>query len=134
MKRSSKVTLTVVAAVGLAGCGRRRMDPCEPAYFDERACQDAVAFGGYYWQGTWFPMVYSNPYPYYYDSYHTYVSRGGRVHTAPGGSYSHPATDAGKQFGSKSGSGSGGSGSGSSGSSVTRGGFGSTGGGHGAGE
>jgi hypothetical protein len=133
MKRSSRVTLTIVAAVGLAGCGRRRMDPCEPSYFDERACQDAVAFGGYYWRGTWFPVTYSNPYPFYYDSYRTYVSRGGRIYTAPANSYSHPATDAGKQFGKGSGSGTSSGGSSPGSSSVTRGGFGSTGAGHAAG-
>ena len=35
MKKSAKVTLTVVAAMGLASCGRPRTDPCEPAYFNE---------------------------------------------------------------------------------------------------
>ena len=113
MKKSSRVTLTVVAAIGLASCGRGRRDPCEPGYFDEYACQQAVSSGGYYWGGNWYPMVYHYPYPYYYDHYHTYVSRGGRVVTAPSGSYSRPA-------GSSSG--------------VERGGFGSTGASHGAGE
>jgi hypothetical protein len=109
MKKSAKVTLTVVATIGLASCGRGRRDPCEPAYFNELACQEAVSRGGYYWGGSWYPMTYSYPYPYYYDSYHTYVVRGGSVSAAPVGSYSAP-----------------------SGSSVQRGGFGSTGVAHGS--
>jgi hypothetical protein len=118
MKRSTKVTITAVAAMGLAMCGRRRMDPCTPGTFNEMACQDAVRSGGYYWQGSWFPMTYSYPYPYYYDSYHRYVSSGGTVISAPGRSYGRPGTVA-----SSSGSSSG----------VERGGFGSTGSGHGSG-
>ena len=108
MKKSARVTLTVVAAVGLASCGRSRRDPCDQTSFNEMACQDAVRSGGYYYGGTWFPMMYRYPYPYYYDSYRTYVSRGGRVATAPAGSYARPG--------------------------VTTGGFGSTGASHGAGE
>lgn len=123
MKKSAKVTLTVVAVVGLASCGRRRYDPCESTYFDSAACQEAVRGGGYYWGGSWFPMTYHYPYPYYFDSYQTYVRRGGRVTTAPAGSYARPA-DGGKRFGT---GGAGASGTSSPGSGVTRGGFGSTG-------
>ena len=110
MKRSSKVTLTVVAVMGLASCSRRR-DPCQQSYFNEQACQDAVRSGGYYWNGGWVPMTYSYPYPYYYDSYRSYVSRGGRVY-GNGGSYARPSAGS---------------------PSAVRGGFGSTGAGHGAG-
>jgi hypothetical protein len=78
------------------------------------ACQDAVRSGGYYYGGSWYPMVYRYPYPYYYDSYRTYVSRGGRVVAAPAGSYARPG-------GSTSSPG------------VTHGGFGSTGAGHASG-
>jgi hypothetical protein len=112
MKRSSKVTLTVVAAMGLVSCSRRH-DPCEPSYFDQMACSDAVRSGGYYWRGGWVPMTYSYPYPYYYDSYRTHVQRGGKVF-GTGGAFARP------------------SGAPSSGGTV-RGGFGSTGAGHGAG-
>jgi hypothetical protein len=118
MKRSSKVTLTVVAAMGLAGCARR-YDPCDAQYFNAMACNDAVQGGGYFWHGSWYPMRYSYPYPYYFDSYQRHVSRGGKVFGTPPGTYARPA------------SGSGGS---SSGGAVTRGGFGSTGSGHGGGE
>ena len=99
--------MTVVAAVGLASCGRSRRDPCDQASFNEMACQDAVRSGGYYYGGSWYPMMYQNPYPYYYDHYRTYVSSGGRVVAAPGGSYASPG--------------------------VERGGFGSTGAGHSSG-
>ncbi len=113
MKKSTQVTLTLVAAMGLAGCGRR-LDPCDSATFNEQACQAAVNGGGYWWNGSWVPMRYSHPYPYYYDSYRGFVSRGGVVNAAPGRTYGRP--------------------SGSSHSpSVSRGGFGSIGGGHGIG-
>ena len=116
MKKSATVTLTAVAAMGLAACGRHRPDPCEAATFSEQACQQAVQDGGYYWNGSWFPMMYHYPYPYYYDSYRSRVSGGGAVVAAPAGAYNHPAARA----------------PGSPG--VVRGGFGSTGAGHGAGE
>ena len=115
MKKSTKVTLTVVAAVGLASCGRSRRDPCEQGSFSEMACQDAVRSGGYYYGGSWFPMMYHYPYPYYYDHYRTHVSNGGRVVSAPAGSYARPGGAA-------------------SSPGVTHGGFGSIGAGHGAGE
>jgi len=121
MKKSAKVSITAVAAMGLALCGRRHPDPCAAESFNEIACQDAVRDGGYYWQGTWFPMTYSYPYPYYYDSYHRYASSGGRVVSEPGKSYGRPSAST-----------PGAAHSGSSG--VERGGFGSTGSGHGAGE
>jgi hypothetical protein len=119
MKKSAQVTLTVVAAVGLASCGRGRRDPCQAEYFSEMACQQAVQSGGYYWGGSWYPMVYHYPYPYYYDSYHTFTSRGGRVVTAPSSSYAAPASGPGKTFGTGGGA--------SSPGGTVRGGFGSTG-------
>ena len=115
MKKSTKVTLTVVAAVGLAACGRSRRDPCEQGSFNEMACQDAVRSGGYYYGGSWYPMMYHYPYPYYYDHYRTYVGGGGRSVGAPAGSYARP-------------------GGATSSPGVTHGGFGSIGAGHGAGE
>ena len=108
MKKSTQVTLTLVATLGLAACNRRQ-DPCQSASFSEQACQDAVQNRGYYWGGHWVPMTYTYPYPYYYDSYRSFAGRGGAVHAAPAGSYS--ATP-----------------------SVTRGGFGSFGASHSVGE
>jgi hypothetical protein len=107
MRKSARVVLSLVGAVALAGCGRRHADPCDTPTFDEQACQDAVRSGGYYWGGTWYPMQYHNPYPYYYDQYHSYVVRGGAVSAPPAGAYSAP--------------------------SVVRGGFGAIGAAHGAG-
>ena len=124
MKRSSKVTLAAVAAMGLAACSRR-YDPCEARYFDATACADAVRGGGYYWRGSWYPMTYHYPYPYYYDSYRTHVSRGGSVSPAPAGSYVSPGP--GKTFGTGGRSGAGASSTSPSSGSTVRGGFGSTG-------
>ena len=99
MKKSAKVTLTVVAAMGLASCGRSRPDPCDQTSFNEMVCQDAVRSGGYYYGGSWYPMMYSYPYPYYYDHYRTHVSNGGRVVGAPAGSYARPGGASGVEHG-----------------------------------
>src|SRR5947207_4395697 len=106
MKKSAQVTLTVVAAMGLAGCNRHR-DPCDAPSFDAIACGDAIRDGGYYWGGHWYGMMYSHPYPYYYDSYSTHVRRGGAVNAPPAGTYARPPGDAGKRFGTGGSSGSG---------------------------
>jgi hypothetical protein len=109
MKRSSKVTLTVLAGLTLAGCGRR-YDPCDAETFNAAACRDAIRQGGYYYGGHWHAMSYMHPYPYYYDAYNRHVARGGAVHSAPHSSYARPSS-----------------------SSTTRGGFGATGSGHSSG-
>lgn len=101
MKKSSQVTLTLVAAMAMAGCSRP-YNPCRPETFNALACQEAIAQDGYYYGGSWYPMSYMHSYPYYYNSYWYHVQRGYSVSSAPAGSYSHP-------------------------SGVTRGGFGSTG-------
>lgn len=85
------MALTVVAAAAMVACSRRGPDPCEPATFNEQACQAAVRNGGYYWQGSWYGLYYSHPYPYYYDSYHRYAASGGVVTATPGQSYGRPA-------------------------------------------
>jgi hypothetical protein len=123
MKKSAKVTLSVVAAVGLASCGRGRRDPCQSEYFNEMACQDAVRDGGYYWGGTWYPTAYRYPYPYYYDGYRRHILSGGSVGAAPAGTYAKPP---GKTFGT--------GGDTSSSGGTVRGGFGSTGAGGSSGE
>src|SRR5260370_23738199 len=114
MKKSSKVTLTIVAVVGLASCGRSRRDPCDSPYYNDLACQDAIRSGGYYWGGSWVPMRYSYPYPYYYDHYRGYVGSGGRVYSTPYSTYARPGS----------------SGATTSSPGVPRGGFGSTGASH----
>jgi hypothetical protein len=107
MRKSTKVTLTVVAVVGLSSCARRRPDPCQSANFNAVACQQAIQNGGYYFNGSWVTTSYHYPFPYYYDSYRGYMSSGGSVSSAPDSSYSRPA--------------------GAPASGVERGGFGSTG-------
>jgi hypothetical protein len=106
MKKSGQVTLTIVTAMALAGCGRY-YDPCEPSTFNELACQQAVREGGYYYNGHWHGVHYSHPYPHYYDGYHTYVSHGGSVHSS--GSYAHPSGVSRGGFGSTGSHGSSGS-------------------------
>jgi hypothetical protein len=85
----SKRSATVALGLGLlAGCSRSLApDPCQPATFNAAICEDAVAHGGYYSNGTFIPHIYSNPYPYYYGNYGSYVSGGGRVTAAPASSY-----------------------------------------------
>jgi hypothetical protein len=111
MKKTGRITLTVVAAVAMTACSRRGPDPCQSTTFNEQACQQAVQSGGYYWNGSWVHMGYGRPYTYYYDSYRTYVSKGGTVSAEPGKSYGRPAGA----------------------SPVERGGFGGIGSGHGSG-
>jgi hypothetical protein len=72
-KKSSRVTLTVVAAVGMAARGQQPADPCEASTFNEHACQEAVRQRGYCWNGRWISLRYSYPYPYYYDQYQVYA-------------------------------------------------------------
>lgn len=84
-RKSATVTLTVVAAMGLAR-GQQRPDPCEAATFNESGCQGAIKNGFYCWQGTRIPMTYPSPYPYYYDLYQQHLSAGGAVSPAQIGS------------------------------------------------
>jgi hypothetical protein len=112
VKKSSKVTLTLMAALGAAGCGHRGVDPCDAATYNDAACLQAVKDGGYYWGGSWVPRTYYQPYSYYHDSYGAFVDGGGAEKAAPAGAYSSSGDPAG----------------------VTRGGFGETGAAHGAGE
>jgi hypothetical protein len=112
MRKSSKITVAVVAAMGMTACNRERVDPCEAATFNEQACNDAVRNHGYHYRGAWVPMYYSHPYPYYYDSYRGYVARGGAVRSATPNVYSAPSPHS---------------------SGVSRGGFGSTGSSHASG-
>jgi hypothetical protein len=110
MKKSSKVTLTLVATLGMAACNRSP-DPCRNETFNDQACLQAVKDGGYHWNGSWVPMTYYFPYPHYYDSYRNYIENGGPASTMAPGAYGRPGDP-----------------------SVTRGGFGETGAGHAAGE
>jgi hypothetical protein len=107
MRRSVGVTFTVITAAAFAGCGRRAPDPCAAATFSEQACQNAVHSGGYYWNGRWYPMMYRNPYTFYYDGWRGYQAGGGTSSAVPASAYGQPG-------------------------GAERGGFGTTGEGHGA--
>ena len=77
--KSACVTLTVVAAMGLAARAQQGPDPCAAATFNEKACKRSVRQGGFCSQGAWVPVTYHEPYPYYYDLYKNHVSSGGAV-------------------------------------------------------
>jgi hypothetical protein len=72
VKKSSQVTLTIVATVSLAAADQRP-DPCGAPTFNEQTCQAAILQRGYCLGGRWVPMRYSYPYPYYYDQYQVYT-------------------------------------------------------------
>src|SRR5262245_36364346 len=91
MKKSSKVTLTILASLALAGCGRR-YDPCDARYFNEVACQNAINSGGYYYNDVWYRSSYGHPYPYYYNSYHTHILLGGSHHSYSTSTYIHSSS------------------------------------------
>jgi hypothetical protein len=105
MKKSGKVGLVLLSALGLASCsgpahpppavianpqsqatmtwdGTPR-DPCAQQYFDERLCQNAINGHGYHYGGTWIPMMYSRPYGSYYSSHSSYISSGGSYSPTP---------------------------------------------------
>ncbi|MDP9122156.1 MAG: hypothetical protein M3O15_12460, partial [Acidobacteriota bacterium] len=80
MKKSSRVQLTllaaVAAAVGADGCSRAA-DPCRPESFNGPACQQAVEHHGYRSYGGWVPMTYSRPYGAYYAGWAAWSGRSG---------------------------------------------------------
>ena len=62
MKKSSQVTLTIVAAIGLARA-QAAADPCDASVFNEHASQEALRQHGYCQNGRWVRLRYSYPYP-----------------------------------------------------------------------
>jgi hypothetical protein len=98
MKKSGKVGLVLLAALGLASCTRRQQatmvwddvprDPCSQEYFDETLCRSAVSNRGYHYGGHWHPMVYSNGYSHYYDRHQSFLNRGGTYVATPREVYS----------------------------------------------
>jgi hypothetical protein len=82
VKRSTSVTLTVIAAMGL-GARAQGQDPCGPANFNPKVCQTAVRRGGYCSQGVWVPGDYQEPYPYYYSLNLFYLAQGGIANAVP---------------------------------------------------
>jgi hypothetical protein len=83
MKKSTRVTLTVLAGVGCAAA-QQAADPCGPGTFNPAACHAAVKAHGYCEGNVWVPQQYQQ-YPYYYDLYRTYSAAGGTVMPAPTG-------------------------------------------------
>ena len=65
-------------------------DPCAQQYFDERLCQSAIQNRGYHYGGTWFPIMYSHPYTYYYGAHRTFLGSGGTYLATPVEAY-HPS-------------------------------------------
>jgi len=82
-RRSRSVPLSLVPALAAlvgAGCARPRpVDPCEATTYTQTACDSAVAKGGYYYSGTWYPHVYSYGALYYLTRHNSWVAGGGRV-------------------------------------------------------
>jgi hypothetical protein len=78
MKKSIRVTLTVVAAIGCAAPAGAQ-DPCEPASFSRGACRIAIHDAGYCSGGAWVSSPYPQSYAYYYDRYRGYLSQAGTV-------------------------------------------------------
>src|ERR1700712_5534120 len=93
-RRSSSVPLTIVPALAVvlttASCSHRTYDPCEPVTYSQLECETAVARHGYFYQGAWYPHVYSYAPLYYYNGYHSFVSSGGRVRSMSPTTYSAP--------------------------------------------
>jgi len=104
--------LTVAAAMSIAARGQLAPDPCDAGTFNTKACKVAVQHHGYCAGSNWVPMTYSAPYPYYYDSYQTYLANGGVAAAAEAGNCRSPHYGL---FGVHG---------------ISRGGFGSTGSGH----
>jgi hypothetical protein len=86
MKKSASVSLTILAAVALGAPSGQPLDPCTTAAFNEPACQAAIQNRGYCANGRWVRMKYRQPFPYYYDAYHEFVSNGGVASAATAGS------------------------------------------------
>lgn len=157
MKKSKTVSLTLLNGIivsAMAACTGHNdvvgVDPCARVTFNQPACERAIAGHGYNYNGVFYPMLYPNPYSYYYGAYDSYRLSGGHVYIAPSAAYAPhyvpPATranvfiqrnTAGGKIGvssSRMGSAMRASGSsfsaGRSGATVGRGGFGSIGAGH----
>jgi hypothetical protein len=90
LRKSTRVVLTVAAAMGMTARGQQGADPCQSSTFSGQACQLAIRHQGYCSGAAWVPMTYSQPYPYYYDSYSAFVSGGGLAVAGPSGNCRHP--------------------------------------------
>jgi hypothetical protein len=100
MKKSRAITLglmngVIVSAVTACGPTVVPVDPCNVHTFNPPACQAAISQHGYYYSGQFYPIIYHDPFDYYYGSYNTYIARGGRVYAAPATMYVRTYVDPG---------------------------------------
>ena len=123
-KRSAAVPLSLVSALAAAvGCGPSHpavaggVDPCLSPTYQQGACEYAVQHQGYYYGGSWYPHIYSQPALFYYNGYSHYVGSGGSVRVISPGSYAPGIGGAAMPSGARS--------------TVVRGGFGGIGAAHG---
>ncbi len=89
--RTTSLFFLLAIIVTLIGCGGAPynapyanvpppIDPCQPSYFQEWACQSALNAGGYYHYGRFYqyPMGYNRTVVIYRDQYNGWLSRGNR--------------------------------------------------------
>jgi hypothetical protein len=93
MKKSANVPLvfvnTLLAGI-VTGCDNEpavTVDPCNSKTFNAPACESAVANRGYNYHGSWVPVIYPNPYLFYYAGYSRLLSAGVPVYSAPASVY-----------------------------------------------
>lgn len=83
VRRSRAVPLSLVpilaAAISTACAHSPTYDPCEPDTYQQAACDAAVANHGYFYNGTWYPHVYSYAPFWYLNRYNGFIVGGGRV-------------------------------------------------------
>jgi uncharacterized protein YgiB involved in biofilm formation len=87
MKKSSSIQLLFVNTIvlGVSGCDSEPppVDPCNSNTFEAATCESAVANRGYHYHGTWIPIVYPNPYLFYYGGYTRHIGAGLPVYNSP---------------------------------------------------
>lgn len=77
LKKSAKVVLTIAAAMGVAARAQQSGNPCSASTFNAQVCKVAIQHKGYCSGGAFVKTAYQQPYPFYYNSYSTFVSGGG---------------------------------------------------------
>jgi len=87
MKKSASIKLvfvnTLVLGVSAFDAAPPPVDPCNASTFNQAACEVAVQNRGYHYHGSWIPMVYPNPFLFYYGGYSRLLSSGRPVYAAP---------------------------------------------------
>ena len=93
MKKSRTIQLTLLHSVVLGAataCSDHQpvVDPCNTHTFNAPACQMAIQQHGYYYGGSFVPLMYAYPFLYYRGNANSYLAGGGHVYPAPMSSYS----------------------------------------------